>query len=147
MPTISPLDKILVTGANGYIGLWVVRTILERGYSVRAAVRSEEKGEVVKKLFKEKLPERAEHLEYVVVRDIMDVGPKFYEWLPLMGCGNANPAAPDTQGHAYDDAVKGVAGVIHIASPMSIAIEDPQELIRPAVSGTIGLLGSAAHYG
>lgn len=28
-----------VTGANGYIGSWLVKTLLERGYIVHATVR------------------------------------------------------------------------------------------------------------
>ncbi len=70
MPTISPKDKVLVTGANGYIGLWVVQYLLERGYKVRAAVRSDNKGNTLEVLFKEKLPEQAANLEYVLVKDI-----------------------------------------------------------------------------
>jgi uncharacterized protein YbjT (DUF2867 family) len=53
MPTLAPLDKVLVTGANGFLGLWITRTLLERGYSVRAAVRSEGKGSSILDLFKE----------------------------------------------------------------------------------------------
>ncbi|KAI0689152.1 NAD(P)-binding protein [Cerioporus squamosus] len=122
MPTISPKDKVLVTGANGYIGLWVIRYLLERGYKVRAAVRSEDKGNALKALFEDKLPEQAANVESVLVKDI-------------------------AVEHAFDDAVKGVAGVIHIASPMTLEIEDPQELLRPAVGGTLSLLKSALAYG
>ena len=43
MPTITQGDKILVSGANGYLAMWVVRTFLERGYAVRGTVRSESK--------------------------------------------------------------------------------------------------------
>ncbi|KAH6890891.1 hypothetical protein BKA70DRAFT_1234296 [Coprinopsis sp. MPI-PUGE-AT-0042] len=35
MPTISSTDKVLVTGANGYIGLWIVKTLLERGNPIK----------------------------------------------------------------------------------------------------------------
>jgi nucleoside-diphosphate-sugar epimerase len=38
MPSILPRSKVLVTDANGNLGLWIVKTLLERGYSVRAAV-------------------------------------------------------------------------------------------------------------
>ena len=73
MPTISPNDNVLVTGANGYIGLWVVRYLLEHGYTVRAAVRSDEKGKSLQEVFKQKLPAKADRLEYVLVKDITAV--------------------------------------------------------------------------
>ena len=69
MPAISTSDKVLVTGANGFIGHWLIRLLLERGYSVRAAVRSADKGEAILKTVLDKLPERAKDVEYVVVPD------------------------------------------------------------------------------
>lgn len=69
MPAISASDKVLITGANGFIGLWLTRFLLERGYSVRAAVRSADKGETLLKTVATKLPERAQDVQYVVVPD------------------------------------------------------------------------------
>ncbi|KAJ8581676.1 hypothetical protein M405DRAFT_832046 [Rhizopogon salebrosus TDB-379] len=43
MPMVQPPCKVLVSGANGYIAIWVVRALLEKRYSVRGTVRSEEK--------------------------------------------------------------------------------------------------------
>jgi uncharacterized protein YbjT (DUF2867 family) len=51
MPAISKQSKILVTGANGFIAIWVVRSLLEKGYAVRAVVRSAGKGTHLTKLF------------------------------------------------------------------------------------------------
>ena len=51
MPTITKGDKVLVSGANGYIAMWVIRHLLERGYLVRGTVRSEAKGKYVKEYF------------------------------------------------------------------------------------------------
>ena len=69
MPTISPTDKVLVTGANGYIALHIVKTLLERGNSVRGTVRSESKVGHLKELFKS----YGEKLEVVVVPDMTKV--------------------------------------------------------------------------
>ncbi|KAF8305794.1 NAD(P)-binding protein [Clavulina sp. PMI_390] len=43
---------------------------------------------------------------------------------------------------AFDEAVKGVDGVLHTASPFHFKADDPKELVGPAVSGTVGILKS-----
>ena len=68
MPAITS-GKVLVTGASGYIAVWVVKVLLDRGFSVRGTVRSESKGQVLKEVFKT----YGETLEYVVVDDIAKV--------------------------------------------------------------------------
>ena len=71
MPAIAPNSsaKVLVSGANGYIAIWVVRTLLERGYAVRATVRSADKGKHLVETFKS----YGNKLEIVVVEDITKV--------------------------------------------------------------------------
>jgi nucleoside-diphosphate-sugar epimerase len=68
MPTIVPGDKVLVSGANGFIASWLVRTLLEQGYAVRGSVRSLAKGRHLQELFKE-----YDKFELVVVEDIAKV--------------------------------------------------------------------------
>ena len=65
MPAITS-GKVLVTGANGYIASWLVRKLLDQGFSVRGSVRSAAKGDIVKNTFKD----YGERLEVVVVEDI-----------------------------------------------------------------------------
>lgn len=69
MPAITPGSKILVTGANGYVAVWVVKTLLERGFSVRATVRSESKAGHLNSLFSS----YGDKYETVVVEDITKV--------------------------------------------------------------------------
>ncbi|KAF9482939.1 NAD(P)-binding protein [Pholiota conissans] len=121
MPAIPNGSKVLVTGANGYIAMWVVRFLLERGYTVRATVRTAEKITFVKDYFT-KLGYGDDKLEFVVVDDIVEEG-------------------------AFDEAVKGVDAIEHMASPFHNNVKDPQEFIRPAVQGTVGILKSASKYG
>ena len=71
MPTIPRGSKVLVSGANGYIAMWVVRTLLERGYVVRGTVRSVDKGKFLTDYFT-KLG-YGDKLEIVVVEDIVKV--------------------------------------------------------------------------
>ncbi|KAF9064340.1 hypothetical protein BDP27DRAFT_166490 [Rhodocollybia butyracea] len=112
--TIVPSGKILVTGANGYLAAWVVRRFLEKGYSVRGTVRSEKKAVHLNKTF----AHYKEKYETVVVEDITKEG-------------------------AFDKAVIGVDGIAHTASPFHFKADDPAEIIRPAVDGTLGILKSA----
>ncbi|KAJ7455614.1 D-lactaldehyde dehydrogenase [Mycena galericulata] len=118
MPPVQS-GKVLVSGANGYIAVWVVQTLLDKGFSVRGAVRSAEKGKHLKELFDDKY---AGKFEFVVVPDITVDG-------------------------AFDEAVKGVVAIEHTASPFHFDADDPAELSEPAIKGTVGILESARKYG
>jgi nucleoside-diphosphate-sugar epimerase len=72
MPIPPPGSKILVTGANGFIAVWLIRTLLEKGYSVRGVVRSPSKGEYLRKLFCESLA-YGEKFELCYVEDMLAV--------------------------------------------------------------------------
>ncbi|KZT38291.1 NAD(P)-binding protein [Sistotremastrum suecicum HHB10207 ss-3] len=117
MPAVAA-GKVLVSGTSGFLGAWVARTLLEKGFSVRGTVRSDPKGEYLKKLF----ASHEGNFEYVIVKDIEADG-------------------------AFDEAVKGVVAVEHTASPFHFNAEDPQALIGPAVNGTVGILKSIVKYG
>jgi nucleoside-diphosphate-sugar epimerase len=69
MPTVQPPAKVLVSGANGFIATWVIKSLLDRGYAVRGTVRSLDKGNHLKKVFEK----YGDKLELVVVADIGQV--------------------------------------------------------------------------
>ncbi|PCH42507.1 NAD(P)-binding protein [Wolfiporia cocos MD-104 SS10] len=117
MPAVAS-GKVLVTGANGYVAVWVVRRLLEKGYSVRATVRAESKGTHLRKIF----AEYGDKLEIVVVADITKPG-------------------------AFDEAVKGVDAVEHTASPFHFNAKDPAEIVTPAVNGTLRALEAVLAHG
>ncbi|KAJ3712421.1 hypothetical protein C8R42DRAFT_317352 [Lentinula raphanica] len=118
MTIVLPGSTVLVTGANGYIAAWIVRTLLEKGYRVRGTVRTQDKGRALQKIF-----ERFEtKFEFVVVPDI-------------------------TKDGAFDEAVQDVDAIAHTASPVNLTTVDPQDLIRPAVGGTESILRSASRAG
>ncbi|KAI0077590.1 NAD(P)-binding protein [Panus rudis PR-1116 ss-1] len=48
---------------------------------------------------------------------------------------------------AFDEAVKGVDAIEHTASPFHFNVQDPAELITPAVAGTGSVLQSALKFG
>ncbi|KAH6843441.1 hypothetical protein B0I37DRAFT_393643 [Chaetomium sp. MPI-CAGE-AT-0009] len=105
---------VLVTGANGYIAARTVEAFLKAGYSVRGTVRSLSSATEVKQA----LAEYAGKLEFVEVPDITIPG-------------------------AFDNAVKGVSAVAHLASPVSFDFTDPEPVLHSAINGTIRALESA----
>ncbi|GFZ45475.1 hypothetical protein JCM24511_03201 [Saitozyma sp. JCM 24511] len=113
MPAVEPGSKILVTGASGYIAAHIVREYLEQGYDVRGTVRDTGKGEYLANLFKDSKGK----FEYVIVREIAEEG-------------------------AFDEAVKGVDGVAHVASPVTFVVKHLDDVAIPAVNGTVGVLKS-----
>jgi len=113
MPAVPQGSLILVSGASGFIAVHLCSHLLMNGYRVRGTVRSTEKGEYLKKLF-----DGVGEFEYVIVEDIAKPG-------------------------AFDDAVKGVDGIAHTASPFYLDAPTTDELIKPAVQGTVGIMESA----
>lgn len=91
---------------------------MQKGYRVRAATRNHEGFEKIKSH-----PLTAAHqsqLEGVIVPSISEDG-------------------------AYDEAVKGVDLIIHVASPIpkSSVTDYREQIINPAIRGTVGMLESA----
>lgn len=96
MVAVSSPAKVLVTGANGYLAVWVVKKYLEAGYSVRGTVRSLSKSAFLT----EKFSNYGDRFELVVVNDIVNDG-------------------------AFDEAVKGVDVIAHTASPFHYKATHP----------------------
>ncbi|KAK4051516.1 hypothetical protein OIO90_004730 [Microbotryomycetes sp. JL221] len=117
MPAVPKNSTILLTGASGYLAAHVGRQLLQAGYTVRGTVRSDSKGQYLKNLYE---AEGLTKFEYVIVEDVEPEG-------------------------AFDEAVKGVDGIAHTASPFHFRVEDPhRDLINPAVRGTLSVLNSAS---
>ncbi|XXG79452.1 hypothetical protein AAC387_Pa09g0512 [Persea americana] len=108
---------VCVTGASGYIASWLVKLLLDRGYTIRASVRDPND------------PKKTEHLR------ALDGAT---ERLHLFKANLLEEGS-------FDAAIDGCEGVFHTASPFYHAVTDPQaELIEPAVKGTLNVLGSCA---
>jgi nucleoside-diphosphate-sugar epimerase len=112
------VKTILVTGANSFIGSWIVKYLIEKGYNVRGTVRSQAKeSQVLDGIEKE----HHNRVSFAYISDITT--------------------------DSFDEAVQGVDGIIHVASPFHFKITDPEkDLLLPAIRGTVGVLEAAHKY-
>ncbi|KAJ9138073.1 NAD dependent epimerase/dehydratase [Pleurostoma richardsiae] len=107
---------VLVTGATGFIGAHIVDQLLGRGIKVRGATRSKAKGDAMIQA----RPKYASLLDFVQIDDFEKLG-------------------------VFDEAVKDIDGVIHVASPFTYDTKDNEkELIIPAINGVRSILEAAA---
>jgi nucleoside-diphosphate-sugar epimerase len=119
-------NLVLITGGSGHIGGRVIIDALEAGYSVRAAVRNQSKADAILGMPSVVALNPGERLTFAIVPDLLGDG-------------------------AYDEAMKGATGVIHIASPIMHGHVEGQSytktLIEPAVKGTLNILEAAKKAG
>jgi nucleoside-diphosphate-sugar epimerase len=111
-------ETILVTGATSFIGGHIIKLLLEKGYNVRGTVRSQAKESIVLETIPENFKQR---VSFAHVADI----------------------ATDS----FDEAVQGVNGIIHVASPFHFKVTNPEkDLLLPAINGTESVLKAAHKY-
>ncbi|KAF8675933.1 hypothetical protein HU200_047432 [Digitaria exilis] len=111
---------VVVTGASGFLGSWLVMKLLQAGYTVRATVRDPENVVKTKPLLD--LPGAAERLS-IWKADLAEEG-------------------------SFDDAIRGCTGVFHIATPMDFESKDPEErVIKPTVEGMVSIMRACKEAG
>ncbi|KAL3418292.1 NAD dependent epimerase/dehydratase [Phlyctema vagabunda] len=112
-----PLDStVLVTGINGYLGSHTADQLLEAGYKVRGTTRDLKKTEGLVALWEKKYGKG--RVEIVIVEDMTTEG-------------------------AFDEAVKGVSGVAHVASILTFS-PDPNLVIPGVLASIRSILKSTA---
>jgi dihydroflavonol-4-reductase len=109
-------QTVLVTGISGFIAKHCAIELLKHGYRVRGTLRNQAKAEEV----------RATLAQYC------DIGKLEFVEADLLA------------DKGWDVAAEGVYGVLHLASPFPLnEPKDADELIRPAVDGTLRVLKAA----
>jgi len=114
---------ILVTGATGFVGKWVVIQLLQAGYPVRGTIRSLSRAAEVKAGVATQTGEDALSRLELVEADLLD-------------------------DKGWPDAMRGVTAVMHVAA--AIRADEPKDqslVIRPAVEGTERVLRFANQAG
>ena len=108
---------VLVTGATGYIGGWVVKNLLDEGITIHAPIRNLTN------------TQKRVHLDKLAKDSSGEI--KYFE---------SDLMIEDS----YKEAMKKCELVIHIASPFVMDSKDPQkEVIDPAFKGTQNVLKTA----
>jgi len=111
---------VCVTGGSGFIGSWLVRLLLDRGYAVHATVKNlDDEGET----------------KHLLALDGADTRLRLFQ-MDLLDPASVRPA------------IDGARGVFHLASPFILQAQDPEsELLEPAVKGTLNVLRAAKDCG
>ena len=115
--TTDPGRTVLVTGGTGYLGSWVVARLLARGYRVRATVRGVGWAGALRSAVARQAPVDA----FTVV------------------------AADLLAGDCWDEAMRGVDDVIHVASPLPG--DSAQDIVSTARTGAHHVIAAAGRAG
>ncbi|WP_329391908.1 NAD-dependent epimerase/dehydratase family protein [Streptomyces sp. NBC_01716] len=113
-------ETVLVTGGSGYIAGWCVTELLRRGYDVRTTVRGT-------------------HREKTVTEAVSSA---------VDPAGRLTFAVADlTADDGWEDALRDVTYVLHVASPLGANTDASADLITPARDGALRVLRAATDAG
>ena len=111
------MKKIFISGGSGYLALHCIKMAIEKGYQVKTSVRNESKKVEVLNSIKKYL-KKPEDLEFCFLDLLKDEG--------------------------WEESMMGCDILIHIASPFPFKQpKNEQDLIKPAVDGTLRALNAA----
>ena len=108
---------VLLTGGTGHVGFATLKTLLQHGYTVHAAVRSEAKALLVRLAMADRVGKG--QLELIIITYFLQDG-------------------------AFDKAAKGVKYIVHVASPLPSNASESDDLeealVKSAVHCVSGLM-------
>ena len=114
------MEKVLVTGASGYIALHCITELLKNGYAVKGSLRSMNRENEVREAVKKEIPDN--NLEFCKLDLMSDEG--------------------------WDSCASDCDYMIHLASPFIVGEpKNENELIKPATEGTMRALKAAKKAG
>ena len=112
--------RILITGVTGFIGSHIAARALRQGHAVRGSMRNLDRADSIRVVIGKVAP--VERLSFV--------------------------QADLTEAASWTAAVEGMDYVLHVASPFPTTVpKTDEELVRPAVNGTLNVLRAAAAAG
>ncbi|MDF7818687.1 aldehyde reductase [Runella sp. MFBS21] len=115
-------ETVLVTGGTGFVGVHCILQLLQKGYKVKTTVRNLKRKDEVFEMLKNGGITSFDNLTFV--------------------------SADLTKDDNWNQAVKGCTYVLHVASPIFLALpKDENEMIRPAVDGALRVLKAARNAG
>tara|TARA_B100001175_G_scaffold305674_1_gene302966 strand:- start:30 stop:1028 length:999 start_codon:yes stop_codon:yes gene_type:complete len=114
------MKRVFVSGGSGYIAMYCIKILLNKGYQVITSVREEEKIHLVKDSLSKNNVNHS-NLEFCILNLLKDEG--------------------------WDEALKNCDFVIHMASPVIPGDVDYDILVKPAFEGMNRCLNSAIKNG
>jgi dihydroflavonol-4-reductase len=116
MKEIDKKTPVMVTGATGYVAGWLVKLLLDKGFTVHAPIRN---------------PHDKNKTQYLDRLAALAPGTLRYFEADLL------------RQDSYTEAMQGCELVFHTASPFVLNVKDAQrDLIDPALKGTRNILNS-----
>ncbi|XP_022769685.1 vestitone reductase-like isoform X2 [Durio zibethinus] len=107
---------VCVTGGTGYVGSWLIKMLLEQGYSVHTTVRAD--------------PGNKRDLSFLTSLPGADKKLKIF---------TADLSCPES----FDAAIEGCKGVFHVAAPIDFQVGETEAVVtQRAINGALGILKS-----
>lgn len=119
-PDPDKMRTVLVTGGSGFLGSWVIVTLLRQGFRVRTTIRNLAKEGEVRAMIASQI-EPGDRLAFFAADLLKDEG--------------------------WSRAADGSDDIIHVASPMPIGEFERQDIVTPARQGTRRVLEAAVGAG
>ncbi|KAK2361374.1 vestitone reductase [Trifolium repens] len=106
--------RVCVTGGTGFIGSWIIKRLLEDGYTVNTTVR----------------PNPGQKKDVSYLTNLPNATQKLKNF-------NADLSNPES----FNDAIEGCIGIFHTATPIDFEQKEPEEIVtKRTIDGALGIL-------